>query len=1216
MAMSDFKPETPGRGNEQAQRLGHLDRLVRELRAREHELEDLSAEHDRLAHELDRQRDLHTKLAESEATRLRLQLQAQQIDEERRAGLQRVAQLSEALEREQSAGGVWQGESARLQRELTATQRELARAEQNGGALEEARLAASEARAELERARSELGATRGELQAVNQRLTQATSEYPARIRELEQTASALTVGLRQIQGDIARASSSRAWRYGHFVTRMLRRLAMRPIRTQGALARALSRIERIEASTTGRLSGQGPDSATKALPAPKHSEPAVRAREELPLSREREAVVDSGRSDLASRVRQRLGPVSERDGWPLVSVLVISRDGRPHLQRLIAGLLHHTDYPDLELIVVDNASSDGSAEYLRSLDVPFALTVVSSETNLSFSEANQKAYERASGELLLLLNNDVEPFEAGWLREMVLALEADGVQAVGATLLHPEAPDSDTNLEPIVQHRAVRFHWREGMVRPFNFGDGESLWQGAFGIELRSPAVTAACMLLSAETFKAFGGLDAAYLWGTEDVDLGLRLLYSGGESRGCGRAVLIHRESSTQQRESSDFRRLNRLNNRRVLLERWGPRLLREYRLARLRHDAFWTDGAGPHVAITLTSLDPHDGWGDWYTAHELGEALEMLGWRVSYAQRKGDDWYELPEDLDYLISLMDPFDLRRLPSHVTAIAWIRNWTERWLQQPWFDRADVLLASSARTAELIKEATGRQSVHFPLATNPARFSPRDPLENLACDYVFTGNHWGVEREIQHALAPKDGERLRIYGRGWEEVPALRAHSAGEASYEELPAIYASAKLVLDDTQGPTLPYGALNARVFDALAAGSLVITNCQAGVRDLFDEEFPVWSSDETLREQIDALLIDEDRREALVHRYRRQVLERHTYAHRAHQLRSTLLEHERRLSFAIKIGAPDREQATRWGDLHFAEAFARELRRAGHRACVQTLDEWEDEAGLLYDVAIHLKGLSRYHPKPGQLNVLWSISHPAELTGEECDGYDLVLVASELFAAELEQRTSTPVHVFEQATDPRLFYPDPRPEYAHDLVYVANSRNVLRPIVRDLLPTDLDLAIWGANWDGLIDTKYVVGEHIPNDQLRHVYSSAQVVLCDHWEDMREHGYISNRIYDALACGAFVISDDVPGLKERFGDRVAVYDGREELQDLIGRVLASVDARDSPAPEDAGLPRQHSFATRVQELMARIDSSSDGWTTGGSTPYPKPRTTVSGGH
>ena len=79
------------------------------------------------------------------------------------------------------------------------------------------------------------------------------------------------------------------------------------------------------------------------------------------------------------------------------------------------------------------------------------------------------------------MNNDVEPFEDGWLKELVCALQTDGVEAVGATLLHGEdlaRPDS----EPRVQHRAIRFRWQEGTVKGFNEGDGESLWEGPVGV--------------------------------------------------------------------------------------------------------------------------------------------------------------------------------------------------------------------------------------------------------------------------------------------------------------------------------------------------------------------------------------------------------------------------------------------------------------------------------------------------------------------------------------------------------------------------------------------------------------------------------------------------------------------------------------------------------------------------------------------------------------
>jgi len=315
---------------------------------------------------------------------------------------------------------------------------------------------------------------------------------------------------------------------------------------------------------------------------------------------------------------------------------------------------------------------------------------------------------------------------------------------------------------------------------------------------------------------------------------------------------------------------------------------------------------------------------------------------------------------------------------------------------------------------------------------------------------------------------------------------------------------------------------------------------------------------------------------------------VLRHHTYAHRARRLAEVLREHEARPSFCLKIGAPDWEQAERWGDLHFARAIQRELRGRGHRCLIQVLEEWENEEGLHYDVVVVIRGLSRHHPKPGQLNVLWNISHPAEVSGEECDGYDLVCVASERFAATLRERTATPVVVLEQATDPSVFYPDPSPRYAHDLVYVANSRGVLRPIVRDLLPTELDLAIYGANWEGLIDSRYVVAEHIPNQELRQAYSSAKIVLCDHWDDMREHGFISNRIYDALACGATIISDEVVGLADRFGDAVVTYRDPGDLRNQIERLLAGEPGNRSTVPVE-------SFAERVERLLSAIAELTD---------------------
>ncbi len=1138
------------------------------LLALEQRIAELSANLSRREEEGARERAELAELRAEEQERVRRAqtLQARLLAAENRlrnATTERDAAIRE-VERKATAENQLAVRIPELEKALDERERKLRSVEREVGDLER------DLGREIEQTRSEADELRAALEAAELQGRRTASEYGARVRELEQLVSILAGGLAQTKQDIDRAAGSRAWRWGHGATRAMRRLALRRNVTDGALAGALKRIEQIEASS-------------RALPAPR----AEAAPRDLPPPRQlddrNEEERAAARADLAAEIRARLGPVPALAAWPPVSIVVPTRDGLAHVERLVAGLEQRTDYPEFELVIVDNDSSDGTLEFLAGLDCSFSIETIANSEPAPFSAANAQGIERARHELLLFLNNDIEPFEPGWLRELVAAHERGGVAAVGATLLRSVAGRDPASRDRTVQHRSVKFRAGSDGVRAFNHGDGDDLFESGFGIDDRAPAVTAACLLIARRRFEAVGGFTEGYRFGTEDVDLGLKLSAGGEPLLATGRSILYHRESATQDSEGRDFKRGNRLANRRLFLERWGAKVRREYRLGRLDGDPLWTDGKGPHVAITVTSLDPADGWGDWYTAHEIGDSLADLGWRVTYVERKGDAWYELPQDLDYLLSLMDPFDLRRVPAEVTTIAWVRNWTERWLGQPWFERADLLLVSSGRSAELIEQRTGRRTIRFPLATNPARFAPRAADSGLAADYVFTGNHWGKDRDIQAGLAPRQGERLDIYGKGWQEVCGLAQYARGPARYEDLPAIYSAAKLVLDDTSGPTLPYGAVNSRVFDALAAGTLAITNCESGVSELFGKDFPVWTSAESLHEQLDTLLGDGQRRAALAKRFRGEVLRHHTYAHRARRLVEVLREYEERPSFCLKIGAPTWEQAERWGDLHFARALQRELRGRGHRCLIQVLEEWENDEGLSYDVALVIRGLSRHHPKPGQLNVLWNISHPDEVSGEECDGYDLVCVASEQFAATLRERTATPVIVLEQATDPSLFYPDPSPQYEHDLVYVANSRGVVRPIVRDLLPTELDLAIYGANWDGLIDTRYVVTEHVPNEELRKVYSSAKIVLCDHWDDMREHGFISNRIYDALACGATIVSDEVAGLAERFGDAVVTYRDRDDLRSQIEGLLAG----ERSGPPDIAVG---TFRDRLYQLLEEV--------------------------
>jgi GT2 family glycosyltransferase/spore maturation protein CgeB len=996
----------------------------------------------------------------------------------------------------------------------------------------------SELEREAARLRREAAASYGDVERARRLAAQ-------RGREADQALSSAAVGLRGLREDLERVGASAAWRVGHGITRAGRRLRRSRTTTPGAVAAAIERVDLLLERLQPRTS------APRAAPDPGRPPPAGTG------------VDEAVRDRLAERLRDRLGPVAERESWPSVSALVVNRDGELLLPRLLTGLAA-TDYPELELIIVDNASTDGSAEVPQRFSLPFPVRVVRNDENRSFADANNQAAELARHPLLLLLNNDIQPFEPGWLKELVDALLASEAGAMGATLLRTEAADDIVPSGFSVQHRGIYLERSHGLPRPRNLDDGADLFDARFGTETPCLAATAACLLVSQETFDRAGGLDPMYRYGLEDVELGFAINGLGRRVACAGRSVLFHDEGVTQHAQGREFRRLNRQVNHRRLAERWGPAMRREVRLGLLLGDPTAVGDQTLHVGIARTSNDPAAGWGDHYTGQELGDALQRLGWRVSYLAGDERGPSEAPSGLDVVVALTDRFDPRDLPSHVTAVAWIRNWTDRWVARPWLDRYDILLASSRRSRELVHERVGRMPEAFPLATNPGRFSPRARVEALASDYVFTGNRWGEAREVESALQPRAGERVAVYGRGWERHAALGDYARGTADYEQLPDIYASSQVVVDDTAEPALAYDAVNSRVFDALATETPVITNCVQGARELFDEDFPVWTDPASLRAGLDELLQETERRAELAHRYRAAVLAEHTYDHRARELRRLLLAGDERWSVCLKIGAPDWEQAERWGDLYLARDLARALKRLGHRCSIQVLAEWDDEEGLGHDVAVHLRGRSSYTPRPGQVNVLWLISHPADITAEECEGYDLVCVASASFAETLRTRTSVPVAVLEQGTDPWRFRPDPVPDLTHDLVFVGNSRGVRRRILDDLLPTDHDLAVWGGGWEGILPGKHLRGAWIANDDLRRTYSSARLVLCDHWEDMRANGFVSNRIYDAVACGALVICDRQPGLGEVFGDAVVTYETEHELRELVDRLLASPEERE----------------------------------------------------
>jgi hypothetical protein len=295
------------------------------------------------------------------------------------------------------------------------------------------------------------------------------------------------------------------------------------------------------------------------------------------------------------------------------------------------------------------------------------------------------------------------------------------------------------------------------------------------------------------------------------------------------------------------------------------------------------------------------------------------------------------------------------------------------------------------------------------------------------------------------------------------------------------------------------------------------------------------------------------------------------------------------------AITIAAPSHKIASRWGDFHFATAFAGALERLGHVAHVQTFDERDFATARGCDVRCVVRGLKPVAPTPGQRHVLWIISHPEAVAVSECDEADLVLVASERFAERLRDRTATPVEVMLQATDATRFHPIPAdPRHAHDIAVVAKSRDVYRGAVRAAIAAGLKPAIYGTGWEQFVDSSLIVSGYVPNDQLPTVYSSIGVLLNDHWDDMRRHGFVSNRLFDALACGTPVVSDEMPEMAALFDDAVVTYRG-SQIRAAVESVLEDRDRAQAKAERGrARVLACHTFDHRARgfvDLLRRYE-------------------------
>ncbi len=262
--------------------------------------------------------------------------------------------------------------------------------------------------------------------------------------------------------------------------------------------------------------------------------------------------------------------LSTNDKHKKISLIIPTRDYVDMLERCISSIQLYTQWDNLEIIVVDNGSIHPKTKAYFKKIAQQGVQILSIPGPFNFSALNNQAVDAASGEIIGLINNDIEATHAGWLDEIVSHLLSPGVGAVGAKLLWPNGMVQHGGVVLGVGNVAAHFGNR--------LADGDWGDHGRNQVVQQVSAVTAACLFLRKQDYLEQGGMDSvAFPVAFNDLDLCLKIRAAGKSIIWTPYARLLHAESASRGHEDTPQKQARAQREVNQLRQRWGSTLLHD---------------------------------------------------------------------------------------------------------------------------------------------------------------------------------------------------------------------------------------------------------------------------------------------------------------------------------------------------------------------------------------------------------------------------------------------------------------------------------------------------------------------------------------------------------------------------------------------------------------------------------------------------------------
>lgn len=236
----------------------------------------------------------------------------------------------------------------------------------------------------------------------------------------------------------------------------------------------------------------------------------------------------------------------------VVSVVIPSKDHPDVLKRCLESFRAKTEYRYYEWIVVDNGSSDENRVKLEEMQREYGFVYLYEKMDFNFSKMCNMGVQKANGDLILLLNDDIEIIERSWLRRMAGQALQPHVGAVGAKLWYADTQN--------IQHAGITNMAIGPSHKLITFPDDKDYYYGRNRVVYDMIGVTAACLMVSRKKYEEVGGLDETMAVAYNDVDFCFKLIEAGYYNVQRNDAVLYHHESLSRGLDEEDDSKWERL--------------------------------------------------------------------------------------------------------------------------------------------------------------------------------------------------------------------------------------------------------------------------------------------------------------------------------------------------------------------------------------------------------------------------------------------------------------------------------------------------------------------------------------------------------------------------------------------------------------------------------------------------------------------------------